>query len=244
MRKFKIIILLLVIILIVENMLSAIYPINSWNLDTAKEKCAELNLIEVKSNGDNENVTREEFLNAVLKTIGVNEYIINTYYNANLSMSPNRQDFQSPNGYSQADDFFITSQIAIEHNLLQTVGKTNKFRGKEYIEFQEAVSILQACLSDVDSDDGTFKKYSMEFIKLFAKAHLSGIISPLDSGYLSIMNPKLKRKDVYILLARLLNSNRYHYFMDTGFLWTCPNTDKNRSMKYEDFLKHESGWNE
>ena len=56
---------------------------------------------------------------------------------------------------------------------------------------------MQACLSNVETDNGIFTKKSKEFMTLFIKSHFSGIITPLDSNYFTITNPSLKRKDVY-----------------------------------------------
>ena len=53
-------------------------------------------------------------------------------------------------------------------------------------------TILQACLSNVETDNGIFTKRSKEFMTLFIKSHFSGIITPLDSNYFTITNPSFK----------------------------------------------------
>lgn len=235
-KNIKRILLIIFSFVILENIISIFYPISSMELDKAKQICTELNLIEVKNGSDSEYVTREEFLTAVLKTIGLNHYIISTYSRYDRSSLPT-QDFTDIGEYTVDDDFLVICYIAQDLDLLQTPGKTNEFRGKEYIEYQEAITLLQACLSDINSDRGIFHKYSYDFIKMFAKAHFNGITYPYESSYWSFTNTKLTRKDVYVLLSRLSNKRRYKYLLDTGNVFNCVQIDENREVTYKEFLE-------
>lgn len=235
-KNIKRILLIVFSFVILENIISIFYPISSMELDKAKQICNEFNLIEVKSGGDSEYVTREEFLTAVLKTIGLNHYITYTYSLCDRSSIPT-EDFVDTDKYPIGDEFLVICYIAQDLDLLQTPGKTNEFRGKEYIEYQEAITLLQACLSDINSDRGIFHKYSYDFIKMFVKAHFNGITYPFDSSYWSATNTKLTRKDVYVLLSRLSHKKRYKYLLDTGNILTCVQIDENRELTYKEFLE-------
>ena len=136
----------------------------------------------------------------------------------------------------QINNIYTICFIAKDLKLLQTKGNTRCYYGKDNIKVQEAASILQACLSNVETDNGIFTKKSKEFMTLFIKSHFSGIITPLDSNYFTITNPSLKRKDVYILLARLLKQKRYKYLIDTKISEPASQIDSERSMTYKEYL--------
>ena len=216
--KNKKIVVTAILIIVIINIFSIFNPILLLNLKNAKKICNDYNIIEVKLNSDNEYVSREEFLDSVLYAIGMNDF--------NL---PNKQ-------YSTTDNFYTICFIAKDLKLLQTKGDTRCYYGKDNIKVQEAASILQACLSNVETDNGIFTKRSKEFMILFIKSHFSGIITPLDSNYFTITNPSLKRKDVYILLARLLKQKRYKYLIDTKISEPASQIDSERSMTYKEYL--------
>lgn len=227
--------IIIITILLITNIFSLFIPISTLNLKNAKQVCDNFNLIKVKLKGDNEYITREEFLESVLYTIGLNEYIIDRYYNTSFSTVPT-DDFTS-SAHSVDDDFYTMCYIAKDLEIIQTKGATRCYLGNDNLKFQEALSILQACLSDVKTDNGIFKKSSKEFVELFIKSHFSGIITPLDSGYFTITNSKLKRKDVYVLLARLLSQKRYKYLIDTVNSESAVKIDVDRSITYKEYLK-------
>ena len=225
-----------ILIIVIINIFSVFNPILLLNLKNAKKICNDYNIIEVKLNSDNEYVSREEFLDSVLYAIGMNEYIIDRYNNTDFGTIPT-DDFNLPNKqYSTTDNFYTICFIAKDLKLLQTKGNTRCYYGKDNIKVQEAASILQACLSNVETDNGIFTKRSKEFMTLFIKSHFSGIITPLDSNYFTITNPSLKRKDVYILLARLLKQKRYKYLIDTKISEPASQIESKRSMTYKEYL--------
>ena len=231
-KKIVIIISVCIIVVITLNIMNCYLPINNINKNKAIRECNELNII-----FENEYVTREEFLKSVLCIIGLNEYIFDRYYNTDFSTVPT-EDFNSPEKqYSIDDPFYIICFIAKDLDLIQTKGKTECYYGKDDIKLQEAISILQACLSDVNTEKGIFPKISKDFISLFVKSHISGIVTPLDLSYLAITNPKLKRDDVLILLARLLHQKRYKYLVDTVISESTVQIDTQRSTTYKEYLK-------
>lgn len=234
--KNKKIVVTAILIIVIINIFSVFNPILLLNLKNAKKICNDYNIIEVKLNSDNEYVSREEFLDSVLYAIGMNEYIIDRYNNTDFGTIPT-DDFNLPNKqYSTTDNFYTICFIAKDLKLLQTKGDTRCYYGKDNIKVQEAASILQACLSNVETDNGIFTKRSKEFMTLFIKSHFSGIITPLDSNYFTITNPSLKRKDIYILLARLLKQKRYKYLIDTKISEPASQIDSERSMTYKEYL--------
>ena len=190
--KNKKIVVTAILIIVIINIFSVFNPILLLNLKNAKKICNDYNIIEVKLNSDNEYVSREEFLDSVLYAIGMNEYIIDRYNNTDFGTIPT-DDFNLPNKqYSTTDKFYTICFIAKDLKLLQTKGDTRCYYGKDNIKVQEAASILQACLSNVETDNGIFTKRSKEFMTLFIKSHFSGIITPLDSNYFTITNPSLR----------------------------------------------------
>ena len=231
-KKIGIIISVCVIVVITLNIMSCFLPVSNINKNKAIRECNELNIV-----FENEYVTREEFLESVLRIVGLNEYVFDRYYNTDFSTVPT-DDFNSQERqYSIDDPFYTICFIAKDLDLIQTKGKTECYYGKDDIKLQEAISIIQACLSDVNTENGLFKKRSKEFISLFVKSHISGIVTPLDLSYLAITNPKLKRDDVYILLSRLIHQKRYKYLVDTVISESAVQIDTKRSITYKEYLQ-------
>lgn len=248
MRKYIYAIVILILISVSQFSIF-ITSVNRENINYSKEQCKMFELLDVN---DEKYVTREEFLESILRLIGLNGNVLSCYMNVDYSAFPT-YDFDDDEEYNiieentNIDDieyYAALCRIAQDNNIMQVYcdGCLNefaefKYQGKEYITFHDAVAMSQACISEINAYNGMFKRKSFEHYKLLLKAHNSGILSWRDTGYWSVIDTKLSREDLCVLLSRLLNKKRYHYILDTGNRFTCMQIDKNRDITYKEFLE-------
>ncbi len=238
--------LLLVIIIIFIALLSQlgvfITPVNKHNIEYAKEECRNFNLL---NNYNEKYVTREEFLEAILRVIGLNDNLISLYSELLNGTFPTSDFQEEPYKSEDFDDiiqYYVLCDIAQQNNIMQAYfsqnGEFNEYRykGKELISLHDAVVMMQACISDVDTYKGMFEKKSLQHYKLLIDAHRDGILNGTDMGYWSFVDTKLSRDELCILLSRMLDQKRYHYILDVDNAKETVRIDQNREITYKEFL--------
>lgn len=245
--NIKIYISIILSIIAITNILYFIHPINIFNRDKAVQICKDYNIIDVE---DDAYLDRIEFLEALLKAIGMTDLVIENYKNSELSYPIVNELIDAYMGavdeetLDRVETYDSLCKIAADNACLQVYMIDNsqnlvEFSGEKYVTVQEAVTMIQACL-DVEKDKyrREFSKYSTRFNKLYLKSHLSGILLPYDCAYWSVIDTKLKKSDVAVLLYRLLNKKRVKYIVGIGYpVIHNSAVDENRSITYLEYLK-------
>ena len=88
------------------------------------------------------------------------------------------------------------------------------------ITIKEAAVMIQSCLQDFETDlaEGKYSTKSKIFSQLYSNARKTKIISMTDGIYWIQFDRKLKRKEAYVLLNRMMQKDRYRYNTPTGDL--------------------------
>lgn len=242
----KILIPLFLVIILLSQFGVFITPINRHNIESAKEECRIFSLL---NNYSEKYVTREEFLEAILRVMGLNDNLMLLYSELVDGSFPtsdfNDESYKNSN-VRDIFRYFILCDVAQQNNIMQAYfsrnGKSNEYRykGKEYISFHDALVMIQACVSNVDTDNGMFEKNSLQHYKLLLNSHSKGVLNWTDLGYWSLFDTKLTRDELCVLLSRMLEQKRYHYILDIDNANETIRIDENRNLTYKEFLLQEN----
>lgn len=242
----KIFIPLFLVIILLSQFGVFFTPINRHNIEHAKEECKIFRLL---NNYSEKYVTREEFLEAILKVIGLNDNLMLLYSELVDGTFPtsdfNDESYKNSN-VRDIFRYFILCDVAQQNNIMQAYFSRNgesteyRYKGKEYISFHDALVMIQACVSDVDTDNGMFEKNSLQHYKLLLNSHSKGVLNWTDMGYWSLFDTKLTRDELCVLLSRMLEQKRYHYILDIDNANETIRIDENRNLTYKEFLLQEN----
>lgn len=239
----KVILAILSFILLL-NVTVLFLPITIVNNANVYKELERYNLI----NDNTKYVSRDEFLENLLKIIGLNNDIFYEAQHHDGSQYPTA-DFgegkdhpMTPTSVERDRYYEILYNIAKSVNCLQTYKineELNQFNGKSNITVREAIVMIECCLNNVKrNNNSVIYKNSDIYWKLWFKSHISGILLPIDSCYWSLLDTNLKRSDMYCLLYRLSKTKRYKYLAinygqsNHNYLMV----DNERSITYKDFL--------
>ena len=244
-KKFLIIMLCILSIVLCINLVSLIFPINRIGITKKVEQCREIGII---SDVSNDYVTRNEFLESFLKCVGMSEDTLDEMISI-VPYVPVIDDYINPYPYYSSGDkeeVEKAKEMDRYNGLCKTIVYLDamqayeikpdryEFRGSDYITLNEAVSMIEACLTDFETDSGKFDKNSREYMTLLLKSRIDGILLPCDLLYWSFTDTKLTQEDMVVLLYRLSNKKRYKYISDEKSNYFP--IDENRSMTYYEYL--------
>lgn len=272
---------------IAVNVTNLFFPISNNKAKSSVQICKEMNLIETK--GENVYVTRIEFLEALMRTIGMTDTILDNcystsfegtiatevYYPEKLSYITKDEEILKKHeiysAYSHGDKMVSREELKeISREVFSVIDRYElicrmasysdclqgyltdysnetrnrycfEFRGTNDITVNEAVSMIQACLTDIeiDVDDSMFDKNSDTYKFLLYKARTDGILRWHDCAFWSFSDAKLSRENMAVLLSRLQSKKRYKYITEP--IWGERDSweiDNEHSMTYYEYLQN------
>lgn len=261
-------VLIILVFILVVNIVCSVYPISGIN---KIKKLQELKVHDIISDvEDNDYVTRIEFLESLLRSIGMTDSVIEAYQKmtiegvivdelanvdkyyyifGNECKEVKDKIYKYENVHDINEEILIYERLcmmAADNNCLQVYNVDDEnhfsdyeFRGSDYITINEAITMMQACLNDIETNNGRFNKNSFTYNLLYIKSHFSGILLPIDSIYWSFIDKNLNRNDMAVLLNRLLYKKRYKYITEPifGEREIC-GIDNEHSMTYYEYLNN------
>ena len=205
--------------------------VNAENVNVNKNILSQLNIIN-ENTFENENaVTREECLTAIIKTLGATDDAINMADGSHVVC------FVDAGFYSYIGCAYITHIAYGEEQVVDypTFRTSHTRKNTDYFLFpkrkvtvKEVLAYMVRCLEE--------SKENIDINITYEKSKEYGLINEND---IFTQNPdmEISKNDFYTLLERLLNQKRYKYFeIVNGYFKMSGYVDEERSMTYLEFL--------
>lgn len=265
-KRRLIMILIIAVIILIVNIISIIHPVTEINKLTKIKECEKLRILQSINNDEYvtrieflESLSRcigmtnsiiEHYQQSSIEGIVIDEtanfdkfyYIFGDETEEVKDKISKYEDINNIN--ERISKYDALCGIAADNQYLQVYENSDnhdfcdyEFRGINYITLHDAVVMIQACLSDIKTEDNVILHNSYTYNSLYLKAHVNGILLPCDSAYWSIMDTTLNRSDTAVLLNRLLHKKRYRYLASSEDAQDTAKIDKECSLTYYQYIK-------
>lgn len=220
------------IIIILTMFMSLIcVSVNAENVNVNENILSQLNIINENMFENENTVTREECLTAIIKTLGVTDENVKnldgSYFVAFVDSS-----FYSYIGCAYLSYIAYGEECEVitpTYNSSHTRKNTDYFLfPKRKVTVKEVLAYMVRCLEE--------SKENIDINITYEKSKEYGLINEND---IFTQNPdmEISKNDFYTLLERLLNQKRYKYFeIVNGYFKMSGYVDEERSMTYLEFL--------